>query len=250
MPHASLTHLTAHGVGLTLPGGRVLFRDLHLTFGPERTGLVGANGVGKSVLLDILAGLRLPTTGRVVRSGRVGHVPQSPPRRLPSEDGPADPRVERDCTVAALLGVDVRLARVARALAGSASPSELDAIGDDWDLEERLHALLDRLGLGHLDPGRPVSSLSGGEATRVRLARPLLASPAILLLDEPTNDLDGDSRSALFSFLDEWGGGLVVASHDRTLLERMDRIVELSSLGVREYGGGWSFYREARRRVR
>ena len=88
--------------------------------------------------------------------------------------------------------------------------------------------------------------LSGGERTRVMLARLLLAAPDVLLLDEPTNNLDADGREAIGELISLWPGGVVVASHDRALLERVDRIVELSPVGVTVFGGGWSAFKAAR----
>ncbi len=238
--------LSAHSLGLTLAGGRVLFRDLSLAFGIERVGLVGRNGVGKSLLLQILAGVREPTTGRVHRAARVAWVPQS---ALSGRTGAPEPSGAR--TVADVLGLSERLARVERIVSGSGTPQDLAAVADgDWDLAERAVAVLDALGLEGVVLERPIGSLSGGQATRVRLARPILADVDLLLLDEPTNDLDAESRRALAAFLDSWSGGVLVVSHDRTLLERVDRILELTPGGLREYGGGWALYREVRERER
>jgi ATPase subunit of ABC transporter with duplicated ATPase domains len=119
-------------------------------------------------------------------------------------------------------------------------------VGDDWDLPERAAAVLARFGLAHLPLDRPVGAVSGGEATRVALAGLALGRPDFLLLDEPTNHLDAASREALYDFAAAWPGGLLCASHDRALLRRMDRIVELSTLGARVYGGGWDLYRARR----
>ena len=85
--------------------------------------------------------------------------------------------------------------------------------------------------------------LSGGQITRARLAALLFAEPDFLLLDEPTNNLDRDGRRAVIDLLAAWRGGAIVVSHDRALLETMDAIVELTSLGGTRYGGNWSSYR-------
>lgn len=86
--------------------------------------------------------------------------------------------------------------------------------------------------------------LSGGQITRARLAALIFAKPDFLLLDEPTNNLDQDGRVTVIDFLANWRGGAIVGSHDRGLLETMDAIIELTSLGAARYGGNWSQYRE------
>ena len=92
--------------------------------------------------------------------------------------------------------------------------------------------------------------MSGGERTRVALARLLIEAPDLLLLDEPTNNLDADGRQAVAQLLERWQGGVLVASHDRALLERVDRIVELTPIGISIFGGAWSAFAEAREAAR
>jgi ATPase subunit of ABC transporter with duplicated ATPase domains len=93
---------------------------------------------------------------------------------------------------------------------------------------------------------RRAASLSGGQITRAALAALLIAEPDLILLDEPTNNLDGAARAAVVALLESWTGAALVVSHDRTLLRRMDRILELSELGARLYGGNWDLYVERR----
>ncbi len=95
-----------------------------------------------------------------------------------------------------------------------------------------------------LAPDTELARLSGGQITRVRLAALLFAAPDFLLLDEPTNNLDREGRRIVTDLLAAWRGGAIVVSHDRELLEAMDAIVELTSLGVTRYGGNWSHFRE------
>ena len=105
-------------------------------------------------------------------------------------------------------------------------------------------------GLPSLPLHRPIVSLSGGERTRVALARLLIEAPDLLLLDEPTNNLDTSGRQAVAQLLERWQGGVLVASHDRALLERVDRIVELTPVGISIFGGAWSAFAEAREAAR
>jgi ATPase subunit of ABC transporter with duplicated ATPase domains len=224
--HASDAHIVATGLAYALPDGRALFDNLTLSFGRERTGLIGPNGSGKTTLLRLLAGELAPAAGSVHRTGVVARLPQ-------------EIRPRADVALSELLGVDQRLAALRRLEVGRGTVADLECVGDDWDLADRATAALARVGLGHLTLDRRVDALSGGEATRAALAGLILHRADVLLLDEPTNNLDATSREALYTFIEQWPGGAVCVSHDRRLLRRMDRIVELSSLGVRVYGGGY-----------
>ncbi len=231
--HASGARIVAERLSYALPDGRALFHELNLSFGRERTGLVGPNGSGKSTLVRLLAGELAPSSGVVHRTAAVAVLPQ-------------DFRPAPDAPLAVVLGIDEQLHGLRRMEAGESTLADLELVGDDWELPERAAAVLARFGLSHLSLDRPVGTVSGGEATRVALAGLALGRPDFLLLDEPTNHLDAASREALYTFVEEWTGGVLSVSHDRALLRRMNRIVELSSLGVRVYGGDYDAYRERR----
>ena len=220
-------------ISLSTPDGRPLFDGLTLALGRERTGLVGRNGCGKSTLLRLISGETEPSRGRIHRNGSIGVLAQHIDERL---------------DVAQALGVDDALARLQRLERGEGSPD--DAEDADWTLEGRIAAALVDTGLPALPLHRPIATLSGGERTRVALARLLIEAPDLLLLDEPTNNLDADGRTAVADLLAQWQGGAIVASHDRELLERVDRIVELTPVGVTVFGGGWSAFAEAREATR
>lgn len=210
-------------ISLTTPDGHQLFDGLTLAQARERTGIVGRNGCGKSTLLRLIAGQIEPSAGSLQRTGSTGMLAQL-----------ADDRV----TVAQALGVADDLARLRRLERGEGSL--LDAAEADWTLETRLQAALIETGLATLSLDRAVASLSGGERTRLALARLVTEAPDVLLLDEPTNNLDTGGREAVAQLLERWRGGVIVASHDRALLERVDRIVELTAVGVTVFGGAWS----------
>ncbi|MEW5687828.1 MAG: ABC-F family ATP-binding cassette domain-containing protein [Pseudomonadota bacterium] len=222
-------NITLDGLSYATPDGRVLFENLTLAFGPERTGLVGRNGVGKSTLLRVILGELAPGAGAITVRGRIGVLRQalSPPP---------------GSSVADLLGVSQALARLRRIEAGEGSEDDLSDA--DWTLEARLDAALAEVGLPGLDLERPAASLSGGQATRASLAGLLAAEPDLLILDEPTNNLDVAARALVADVLGRWKGGAIVVSHDRALLRRMDRIVELTTLGAQVYGGGYDLYAE------
>ncbi len=109
----------------------------------------------------------------------------------------------------------------------------------------RPEATLGRLGLSHLEPDRPLSTLSGGELVLLSLAARLLADPSVLLLDEPTNNLDRDARGRLYEAIAGYRGTLLVVSHDRELLNLMDSIADLREGSVQWYGGSFDDYEAA-----
>lgn len=229
--------LTLHGVSWQLPDGSSLFSDLDETFDSRHTALVGRNGVGKSVLARILAGATPPSGGRCTRVGRIHHLPQQ-----------ITPRAGE--TVADLAGVRTIIEALQRIEAGSVQQADFDALGERWDIRTQLHQVLSSLQLGHLHADSDALQLSGGEAMRVALAGALVSEADWLILDEPSNHLDHQHRRALIEQLRRWSGGLIVVSHDRRLLASMDRIVELSDLGLRSYGGDYSLYAEISARER
>ena len=225
--------VTASGLTFAWPDGTPALRDLDLLVGPGRSGLVGVNGAGKSTLLRLVAGLLRPTAGHVSVAGEVAYLPQ-------------DLTLDVHQPVDEFLGVASVRRAIAAVESGTVDPAELasylDTIGDDWDVEERAAAELGKLGLPPDVLDRRLGEVSGGEATQLGLARLLLRRPDVLLLDEPTNNLDGDARQRLYDLVEGWSRSLLVVSHDRELLERMDRIGDLRDGSVRWYGGGYSSY--------
>ena len=176
----------------------------------ERVGVVGENGAGKSVLLRVLAGALEPTEGERVAgpSIRFGYLEQD--RR------PDDP---------------------------SATPLDLvrrAAVMSEGEAVSRLMKFL----FGYEQVRRPLSTLSGGEWTRLQLLLLMLRGANCLLLDEPTNHLDIESVEMLEDALERFDGTAVFVSHDRYFLDRMaDRILEVGGGDVRSTEGGWSYWR-------
>ncbi|PSJ57916.1 ABC-F family ATP-binding cassette domain-containing protein [Pseudaminobacter soli (ex Li et al. 2025)] len=213
---------------LSTPDGRALLSGIDLAFGPGRTGLIGRNGVGKSTLVALIAGTLAPSSGSISVSGRLGIFKQS------VQVGPEE-------TITDLFGVSDALALLQRAYEGNATLEELADV--DWQLEARMEAALAKIGLD-VGPQTPLHKLSGGQRTRAGLAALHFSEADFLLMDEPTNNLDRGGRLTLYDMLANWRRGALVVSHDRELLELMDEIVELTSLGATRYGGNWSVYRE------
>ncbi|WP_406258911.1 ATP-binding cassette domain-containing protein [Streptomyces chartreusis] len=214
------------------PDDTPVFQDLSFTVGSGRTGLVAPNGTGKSTLLQLIAGELRPGAGSVAVSGTLGHLPQTLP-------------LTGDLTVAEVLGVAPVIRAIDAVESGDVTEEHFTTIGDDWDIEERTRAQLDRLGLTGLSLDRSLGTLSGGQVVSLGLAAQLLRRPDVLLLDEPTNNLDLDARHRLYDVLEDFTGCLILVSHDRALLDRMERIAELDGSELRFYGGNFTEYEAA-----
>jgi len=213
------------------PDGAPVLSGLTVSFGPGRTGLIGVNGSGKSTLLRLIAGELRPGSGAVVARGEVGYLPQA--ITLGTRRSVSD-----------LLGITAARDALHAIEAGETGEAAFAAVGDDWDVEERARAWLDRLGLGGVGLDDRVERLSGGETILVALAALFLLRPDIMLLDEPTNNLDLDARRRLYDAVASWSGVMVIVSHDRELLGLVDQVADLSGGGVRMYGGNLAAYTE------
>ncbi|QNN45998.1 ABC-F family ATP-binding cassette domain-containing protein [Thermomonas brevis] len=204
---------------------------IDFTLDSERTALVGRNGAGKSVLCGLLAGTLKPLSGSVLRHAPVRFVPQLDALRAGS--------------LASLAGLAPVAGALARILAGTPAEGDLERAEGHWDLPQRWALALDDAGLPAWAMDMPADALSGGERQRVALAAAFLDEGSCLLLDEPSNHLDAAARAWLARRLDAWRGGLLLASHDRALLERVERIAELSP-DLRTFGGGHAGWRAQR----
>ncbi|MGO8871473.1 MAG: ABC-F family ATP-binding cassette domain-containing protein [Acidimicrobiales bacterium] len=236
-------------------GGRTVLDGVSLTVGPgSRIGVIGPNGVGKSSLLAVLAGILEPDAGRVVLdppSATVGYLAQE--HDVPDGETVADALARRT----GALDAEHELAAAAVGLADGGRPSEAryeraleryTSLGVG-DLDARIAAALDDLGLGADRGTQEVSTLSGGMRAKVALAGIQLSRFDITLLDEPTNDLDFEGLARLGSWVASRPGGVVVVSHDRDFLDRtVSTVLELDvhTRTGREYGGGWSGYQAER----
>jgi ATPase subunit of ABC transporter with duplicated ATPase domains len=223
--------ITLSDVGLRWPDGSAALTALSGSFGGGRTGLVGANGAGKSTMLRLIAGILTPTTGRIITTGDVAYLPQTLTLR-------------HDSTVAELLGIADKLTALRAIEAGDVGERHFDTLGDDWDIETRADDALRDVGLTSADLDRRVDQISGGEAMLVAISGLRLRRTPITLLDEPTNNLDRNARAALTELVKTWPGTLVVVSHDTSLLEHMDDTAELHGGRLTVFGGPYGAWRE------
>ncbi|MCO1576185.1 ATP-binding cassette domain-containing protein [Crossiella sp. SN42] len=224
--------VTCSALDFRWPDGEPVFEELNLLIGEGRTGLVGVNGSGKSTLLRLLAGELTPAAGSIAVTGEIGYLPQTI-------------TLDASRRIDDVLGISAQRAALAAIESGRGTEADFGVLGEDWDVEERTRATLDRLGLGHLGLDRTVGGVSGGESVLLALAALLVRRPPVLLLDEPTNNLDLRARRLVHRAVAEWPGILVVVSHDRELLDLMDRIADLRDGEVRYYGGNFTDYQAA-----
>jgi ATP-binding cassette subfamily F protein 3 len=272
--------------GLTLSrGSKTLLEDASFLISPgEKVGLVGVNGAGKTTLLRALRGDLAPDAGKIMCPKQVGYLGQErlSESLLVGSDASASVTV-RDALLAgrdlAAIGAELRAieAELERATspaadampggAGEGAPAQPDTVSFEallaryGDLEERyalaggysaeheMAELLVGLGLGDVELERPVVALSGGQKTRLALARVLFSAPELLLLDEPTNHLDGPATRWLMDYLARFEGTVVLVSHDLALLDRaITRILHLDVLTqtLTAYTGNYSSYMRQR----
>lgn len=228
----------------------------------ERVGLVGPNGVGKSTIIKLLTGEAETDAGTVsfAEGVEVGYLPQH-----------FDPKTNR--TIAewmfdsqkALRAMEREMYRLAETMASAEGPeleAAIAAYGEvsarfeqrgGYEIEYRTEAVLEGLRLGAIDKDRPISTLSGGQKTRVGLAALLISSPDLLLLDEPTNHLDFATLAWLEEYLSAYQGAVLTISHDRQFLNRtVTKILELEEHKhrLKEYAGNYDAYLEAKQKAR
>lgn len=225
-----------------------------------RIGLVGPNGVGKTTLLRILIGEEESSGGTVhkARGIRIGYLPQE--ATLVSSRN-----VWEECLTVftPLLDMQQELHKLEKALSENPASNELmEAYGaiqtrferaGGYEYETRVRITLSGLGFDRVDEARPVSQLSGGQRTRIMLAKLLLSQPDLLLLDEPTNHLDISAVEWLESFFKDWHGGVLIVSHDRYFLDQVTNHIWEMTPSLEEYRGNYSAFltqREERYRRR
>lgn len=212
------------------PDREMLLRDVSASL--ERSGkvaLIGDNGSGKSTLMKIISDPDLAYCGEISVEGELYVVPQ--------HFGQYD-----FVTVGEALGVDKKLLALTNIVNGSSDVENYDILNDDWDIENRVAEALAEWGLSYISTERMMNSLSGGEKTRVFLSGIRIYNPSVILMDEPTNHLDMGYRERVYDLITGSTAAILVVSHDRTLLNQVNTIWELSEKGIKVYGGNYEEY--------
>src|SRR5579884_2654130 len=222
-------------------------------FAGERVGLVGPNGVGKTTLLKLLAGLDRPDDGEVrlhagARVGLLRQLPEFAPGRTLFD--------EAKTALNQLLAAHDDMIRTAEALAKATDEAEHKSLAarydrlhellqyhDAYNVDYQIEQVLDGLGFRREDYDRPVETFSGGQQSRLMLAKLLLASPDVMLLDEPSNHLDIDTTRWLEDYLVRQPEGMLIVSHDRYFLNRVvTKVFELHGRRITSYPGNYAAY--------
>ncbi len=204
-------------VSYTLPNGDELFSNISYNFtSSEKAAIVGDNGVGKTTLLNIIAGKLEATSGSVKRHAAISYLKQD----INSIKGSVRDVIDNG-----------------------------ELINNSWEMEPDILKMVEFIySDDRLDDD--FSSLSGGEKQKILIAKAFLSDADIIFFDEPTNNLDKSSKKNFFNLIENYANGIVIVSHDRELLNRMDTILELTANGIKSYGGNYDFYMEEKRKER
>lgn len=212
------------------PNREPLFDDLDLVVNShEKIALIAHNGAGKSTLLRIITGELQPSGGQCTVLAEPYYIPQIFGQY-------------NHLTVAQALRIDRKLQALSEILAGTVTEENLTMLNDDWTLEERCHEALCYWQLDNIDLNQRMETLSGGQKIKVFLAGIAIHCPELVLLDEPSNHLDHEGRQLLYDFIQSSARSMLVISHDRKLLNLLDKVAELTYNGIRLYGGNYDFY--------
>ncbi|MBA3989154.1 MAG: hypothetical protein C0463_08525 [Idiomarina sp.] len=232
--------ISAQSITLQWDNGSVIFSQLNFHLSAGFHALVGRNGSGKSSLLHALSGEHMQggqlLRGDIQRIGATVLVAQSEPVYGQS--------------VAQFLGIEAKLTALKRIHTGSVEVTDFELVGDDWLFKQTIEADIAALGFTNAAGilMRPMHSLSGGQQMRLRLYRAFQHNPLNLLLDEPSNHLDAEGqlwlRAQCNAFVKQPNRVLLIASHDRALLDAASWVHELSTLGLQTYQGNYADYRQ------
>ncbi len=228
-----VTPLSLQNVSFILNNGHTLFQNITAQFHQSISGLVGANGVGKSVLAKLLAKQLTPSTGFITSPTITAYIPQQ-------WSGSAND------SIATVLKLAKPLEAMNRIANGSCELSDFELAEPYWDWQTRLTDALNTVGFPvELDLSRTISSFSGGEQFRLMWAAALLQNPDAYIFDEPTNHLDSEGKACLTHWLTNRTQPIILVTHDRYLLQQVNAIFELTPNQIYHHPGDYEQYYRA-----
>lgn len=212
------------------PNKDVLFKTCSMSLQKgQKTALIGANGSGKSTLIRLITEPHLCTEGFIAVDTKPYVIPQYMGQW-------------NHISVAELLGIHQKIQALHAIERGFVTQENLEILQDDWLIEERIKTVFQEWDVADISHQRMISSLSGGQITKILLAGIDLVDADFVVMDEPTNHLDTQSRNKLFTWIHETKKTVLCVSHDRNLLRLMPSIHELTRNGITVYGGNYDFY--------
>lgn len=209
-----------------IPNTNVQFTDVNLSFSNKKYGLVGDNGIGKSTFFKLIAGMILPHSGQITVPS-FSYLQQEPTKNQSIQD---------------ILEITPIIQALKRIEAGHIDPEDFDLVQLHWDLKQKINILFDEWQIGYLTLDTLFSELSGGEQTKIQIIKAMLSQVEVILLDEPSNHLDKKSKLKLLNWIISSKQCFIIISHDKSLLNEMDVVIELSTQGFKAYGGNYDFY--------
>ena len=231
-----MSRLIFDDVSYSYPDGTKILSEASFKSDSLRTALVGVNGAGKSTVLKLIQKSIFPQSGHIVFDCKAFYLPQETSQL-------------KDIDVIDVLDVREKLQALTKAECGQASENDILKIGDDWNLRERLKEVLNEYSLNDDILNLKAGHVSGGELIKIFFAKMSIHSFDFIVMDEPSNNLDSKGKECLFRIIEKWHKGLFVVSHDREILNKVDKIIEISNYKTHSYGGNYEFYKNEKERI-
>ncbi|MAZ39994.1 MAG: ABC transporter [Legionellales bacterium] len=228
---ASPKSIILNHLSFQLPNTHIKFEDINLTFEQEKYGIIGKNGVGKTTFLKLLTGDLTPDMGYVTLP-TIQYIQQD------------SSMINAKQTISDVLGITVYLQALQKINAGIVDDKYYELMDKQWDIEKRIESALYHYRLWPINLSQTFHTLSGGQKTKVMLAKIHIFPADFYILDEPTNNLDAITRQTLYREIAMLRSGVILVSHDRKLLNQCNKILEITSKGFLIYGGNYDFYRQ------
>lgn len=214
-----------------------IFENLSFTIGEnEKVAIIGKNGIGKSILLKLLVGEIVASNGEIIKNGvNISYFPQKFNELNFS-------------SVADVFGLEKQVISLKKVDDGVADIEDYENLDGNWDCIDKIKEKMKFFNL-NFDLLRDFKTLSGGEKVKLILSSIIDENSNFLILDEPTNNMDYNSKKYFYEFIKNWRGGLMVVSHDRELLNLVNKIFELRKIGMKEtklfvYGGNYDYWKQ------